>query len=243
MVKSYFIAVVVIAVLAGCGGKEIDEFNKPSEYWYEQMVNAVANGNLEKADSYFSSLQSEHISSPFLSEATMIMAQAHMAQDEYILAEHFLNEYIRRYATPQEREYAEYLKIKAKFLALPYSGRDQGMVDETLRAIDTFKLNYPTSNYLMFVKSMETQLHIAKSELNEQIAQLYDRLGKAKGAEFYRQSSPMTWVSASDIQKATIPWYREAFEGDGSSSWYEFLIPKTRNVISMDDNLTLQTTK
>ena len=93
----------LLVLMTGCG-KEIEEYNKPAEYWYEKMVNAVANGNLEKADGYFSSLQSEHISSPFLSEATLIMAQAHMAQEEYLLAEHFLDEYIRRYATPEGRE-------------------------------------------------------------------------------------------------------------------------------------------
>lgn len=239
MVKSYLVAVVAVIVLTGCGGKEMDEFNKPSEYWYEQMVNAVSNGNLEKADSYFSSLQSEHISSPFLSEATMIMAQAHMAQDEYVLAEHFLNEYIRRYATPQGREYAEFLKIKAKFLALPYTGRDQGMIDETLSAVDTFKASYPESNYLVLVKSMETQLHMAKRELNEQIAQLYDRLGKPKGAEYYRTLSPTKWINASDVEKANTPWYREPFEGDGTSSWYAFMIPDTQSVISMDDNVSV----
>jgi outer membrane protein assembly factor BamD len=38
------------------------------------------------------------------------------------------------------------------------------------------------------------------------------------------------------VVKANIPWYRKVFEGDGSSSWYAYLIPKTRSVVSMDDN-------
>jgi outer membrane protein assembly factor BamD (BamD/ComL family) len=56
---------------------------------------------------------------PFLAEATMIMAQAHMAHEEYLLAEHFLDEYIRRYATPEGREYAEFLKSKPNFWPFP----------------------------------------------------------------------------------------------------------------------------
>lgn len=236
MIRTWFIAMTALILLTGCGSKELEEFNKPAEYWYEKMVTAVSNGNLEKADSYFSSLQSEHISSPFLAEATMIMAQAHMAHDEYLLAEHFLNEYIRRYATPEGREYAEFLKIKAKFLALPNPGRDQGLIDDTLKGVETFKLNYPSSTYLPIVNTMEIQLQLAKGGLNEQIAQLYERLGKPKGAEFYRAMAPVTWVKADEIVNANIPWYRKIFEGDGSSSWYDFIIPKTRNVVSMDDN-------
>jgi outer membrane protein assembly factor BamD len=236
MIRTWFIAITALILLTGCGTKELEEFNKPAEYWYEKMVTAVSNGNLEKADSYFSSLQSEHISSPFLAEATMIMAQAHMAHDEYLLSEHFLNEYIRRYATPEGREYAEFLKIKAKFLALPNPGRDQGLIDETLKGVETFKLNYPSSTYLPIVTTMETQLQLAKGGLNERIAQLYERLGKPKGAEFYRAMAPVTWVKAEEVVNANVPWYREIFEGDGSSSWYDFLIPQTRNVVSMDDN-------
>lgn len=231
-------AVAALLVLGGCSNKEVEEYNKPAEYWYEKMVSAVSNGNLEKADNYFSSLQSEHVSSPFLSEATLIMAQAHMAREEYLLSEHFLDEYIRRYATPEGKEYAEYMKVKAKFLALPNPGRDQGLIDETLKGVETFKSNYPYSPYMALINTMETQLQLARGDLNEKVAQLYDRLGKPKGSAYYRAIDPVTWVPSSEIRPANVVWYREMFEGDGSSSWYEFMIPKTRSVISMDDNDT-----
>lgn len=242
MIKIWLTALATLILLSGCG-KELEEYNKPAEYWYEKMVTAVSNGNLEKADSYFSSLQSEHVSSPFLSEATMIMAQAHMAHDEYLLAEHFLNEYIRRYATPSGREYAEFLKVKAKFLALPNPGRDQGLIDETLKGVEAFKMSYPYSSYLPQLNTMETQLQLARGVLNEQIAQMYERLGKPKGSEYYRAMAPVTWIKSDEIVRADIPWYREMFEGDGSSSWYDFMIPQTRNVISMDDNVSVPSAK
>ncbi|HEX5624243.1 MAG TPA: outer membrane protein assembly factor BamD [Sulfuricurvum sp.] len=237
MIRAVIMAAVALLFLSGCG-KELEEYNKPADYWYEKMIAAISDGNLEKADSAFSSLQSEHISSPLLSEATLIMAQAHMAYEEYLLAEHFLDEYNRRYATVAGREYAEFLKIKAKFLALPNPGRDQGLIDETLKGAFAFKSNYPNSVYTPLVNTMETQLQLAKGTLNEQIAGLYDRLGKPKGAAVYRNMAPVTWIDPSDVEAANIPWYREMFEGDGSSSWYAFMIPQTRSVISMDDNAT-----
>jgi outer membrane protein assembly factor BamD len=159
-----------------------------------------------------------------------------MAYEEYLLAEHFLDEYNRRYATPAGREYVEFLKIKSKFLALPNPGRDQGLIDETLRGVSNFKISYPHSVYMPLVESMETQLQLARGSLNNQIANLYDRLQKPKGAEYYRHIAPVTWIDDKDISPANIPWYREMFEGDGSSSWYDFLIPKTKSVVSMDDN-------
>jgi len=222
--------------MSGCGAKEVDEYNKPADYWYEKMILAVSNGNLEKADSYFSSLQSEHIGSPLLVEATLIMAQAHMVYEEYLLSEHFLDEYNRRYASREGREYAEFLKIKSKFLALPNPGRDQGLIDETLKGVNVFKANYPYSTYMPLVNTMETQLQLARSTLNDQIAQLYSRLGKPKGAAYYSNIAPVTWIDHSAIIPANVRWYREIFEGDGTSSWYAFMIPKTRSVVSMDDN-------
>lgn len=227
--------VAVIFLLGGCAGKEVNEYNKPAEYWYEKMVSSVASGRLEKADSYFSSLQSEHIGSPLLVEATLIMAQAHMASEEYLLSEHFLDEYNRRYASPEGREYAEFSKVKAKFLALPHAGRDQGLIDDALKGVDGFKTSYPYSAYMPLVNTMETQLQLAKGVLNENIAELYTRLGKPKGAEYYSHITPIGWVNQSEIIKPKIAWYKRLFEGDGTSSWYAFMIPKTRSVVSMDD--------
>lgn len=235
MIRIVFMVAMSVLFLTGCS-KEVNEYNKPADYWYEKMISAISEGNLERADSAYSSLQSEHVASPLLSEATLIMAQAHMAYEEYLLSEHFLDEYNRRYATAAGKEYSEFLKIKAKFLALPHPGRDQGLIDETLKGATAFKTSYPNSIYIPLVMTMETQLQLAKSTLNEYIAGLYDRLGKPKAAVVYRNSAPVTWISASEIQAAQVPWYRSIFEGDGTSSWYAFMIPKTRSVVSMDDN-------
>lgn len=237
MIRIVMMAAMTVLFLGGCA-KDVDEYNKPADYWYEKMITAISDGNLERADSAYSSLQSEHIASPLLNEATLIMAQAHMAYEEYLLAEHFLDEYNRRYASTAGKEYAEFLKIKSKFLALPHPGRDQGLIDETLRGAINFKANYPGSIYSPLIMTMETQLELAKATLNEHIAGLYDRLGKPKGAVVYRNSAPVTWINPSEVRAAQVPWYREMFEGDGTSSWYEFMIPKTRNVVSMDDNET-----
>ncbi len=231
MTKFFIYVISALILLGGCS-KEMQEYNKPAAYWYQKMIEFIGKGNLEKADSYYSSLQSEHIGSPLLHEATLIMAQAHMYHEEYLLGEHFLNEYIKRYANPMEREYAEYLKIKAKYLALPYPRRDQGLITEAINAGEDFKKSYPNSTYIPVVDTMVTRLVLARASLNESIASLYERLDKPKAAKYYRNIRKEEWIEWSKVEPASTPFYRSIFEGDGDESWYGFLIPDTQSVVS-----------
>lgn len=218
---------------AGCG-KDVAEYNKPAAYWYEKMINAVANSSLEKADGYFSSLQSEHISSPLLREATMIMAQAHMEAGEYMLAEHFLDEYIRRFASSKEREFASFLKMRAKFMALPNPRRDQTLINDALVEGESFKRSYYRSNYLPEVDTMLVKLTLARANLNQTISSLYGRIDKPKAEAYYAKKEEAVWINWDEVNPPDTPWYREIFEGDGTSSWYASWIPKSTSVIAQD---------
>ena len=229
----------LLMLFSGCT-KELEEYNKPAAYWYGKMVAAISDGHLDKADNYYSSLQSEHIGSPLLPEATLSMAIAHLQYEEYLLAEHFLSEYIKRYATPQEREYAEYMKVKAKYMALPNPRRDQGLIDTAIKEGESFIRRYPDSIYRPVVDTMVTRLYLAEAALDASIADLYERLDKPKAAAYYSRKRPQPWIDWEKIDAAGIPWYRRIFEGDGESSWYAFLIPDTQSVVSRhrDTNVT-----
>jgi len=224
-------ALLLILLFFGCS-KEIEEYNQPAAYWYEKMIEAVGDANLEKADDYYSSLQSEHIGSPLLAEATLILAISHMYYEEYLLSEHFLTEYVKRYANASQREFAEFLKVKAKYMALPNPRRDQGLIQEGIRAGEAFTRNYPHSKYGPIVDTMVLRLYLAEASLNESIASLYDRLDKPGGSNYYRGIEPQPWIDWEKIDPATVPWYRSIFEGDGGPSWYAFLIPDTQSVVS-----------
>jgi len=225
------LALVVMALFSSYS-KDVEEYNKPALYWYGKIVESISDGNLDKADDYYASLQGEHIGSPLLPEATMILAVAHMHNEEYLLTEHFLNEYVKRYADENEREYAEYLKVKAKYMALPNPRRDQVLINDAILAAKTFKQNYPHSMYYTLVDNMLTNLYLASALMDESIASLYDRVDKPKAAAFYRAKIPEKWIDWKEVDRANTPWYREMFEGDGTSSWYAFLIPDTQSVVS-----------
>jgi len=231
--KIYSIVVLLpLSLLFTSCSKEIEEYNKPAMYWYSKITQSVSNGDLERADGYYSSLQGEHIGSPLLPEATMILALAHMQHEEYLLSEYFLDEYIKRYATPNEKEEAEFLKIKAKYKALPHPRRDQALIDDAIAEGEKFKLNYPDSMYVEVINTMLVRLYLAQYVLNEEISDLYERLDKPKSADYYKSINPQPWISSSEVDRAVAPWYRAWFEGDGTSSWYDFMIPDTKSVVS-----------
>lgn len=226
---------------SGCS-KDVDEYNKPALYWYGKIIESISNGNYDKADDYYSSLQGEHIGSPLLPEATMILAIAHMHNEEYLLTEHFLNEYIKRYANANEIEFAEYLKIKAKYKSLPHPRRDQVFIQDAIKEAESFKRSHPHSMYYPLVDTMLTRLYMGEAYFNESIAGLYERIDKPRSAAYYRNLNPQPWIDWSMVDPAEDPWYREWFEGDGTSSWYAFLIPDTKSVVSRntvnDENIT-----
>lgn len=225
------IALASFLLFNGCS-KEVEEYNKPAAYWYSKVISSIASGEIEKADNYYSSLQGEHIGSPLLPEATLILAIAHMHYEEYLLSEHFSNEYMKRYSHANEREFVEFLKIKAKYMALPNPRRDQVLIKEAIKDSKTFKMNYPRSIYYPLVDTMLTNLNMAEAALNESIADLYVRLDKPKSAEYYRNIKKQNWINFDEIDRANSPWYREMFEGDGTESWYTFMIPDTQSVVS-----------
>jgi outer membrane protein assembly factor BamD len=247
-IKTNFILVVLSAMIffSGCS-KEVEEYNKPAVYWYGKIIESVSEGNFDKADNYYSSLQSEHAGSPLLPEATMILAIAHMHYQEYLLSDHFLSEYIKRYANGNEKEFSEFMRVKSKYLALPNPRRDQSLISEAIIAAENFKRNYPNSMYYNVVDTMATNLHMAEAVLNETIASLYDRVDKPKAAAYYRAIKPQPWINWDEVDRANTAWYREWFEGDGTASWYGFLIPDTVSVVSrhantndtLDNNTTL----
>ncbi len=197
--------------ISGCASKK-EEFNKPAEYWYQEMLKEIARGDLEKADTTYTSLQSEHIKSILLPEAMLIMADAHMDHEEYTLSNYYLDEYIKRYGDRRGTEFAKYLKVKAGFMGFKKPLRDQQLLLDTTKDAEAFVKEYPNSIYKVHVDSMLVKLYLAQNQLNEDIAGLYDRVGKPNAAKKYREDANSSEVSGIKYEKAISPWYRRIFE-------------------------------
>ncbi|MRJ01946.1 MAG: outer membrane protein assembly factor BamD [Epsilonproteobacteria bacterium] len=210
MGRKLILTICSLLFIIGCSSKKGPEYNKSDIYWYNKMVHYVAVGDLDKADDYFTSLQSEHFSSPLLPQALLILAQAHMDEEEYLLANYYLDEYIKRFAGPEELPFIKFLKIKSSYLAFKSINRDQKLLQETIQKALKYKEEFPESTYLPMVDTILTRLYMAQYVLESEIASLYERIGKERAAKLYRERVENSWLKREEIE---IP-----------KSWIDYLI-------------------
>jgi outer membrane protein assembly factor BamD len=200
--KRFFvgIAMAVSILVVGCGDKdEVTEFNKPALYWYQKIASSISHSNLDKADSYFISLKSEHMRSPFLPTSIMMLAHAHMNAEEYLLANYYLDEYNKRFGEHHSREYTDFMKLKASFLGVKDVYKDQKLIMDSINKAKIYLQRYPGSAYAPLVNTMLIRLHMSQYLLNENIAALYDRTGKPDAAKIYRDKNKGSVVEMADI--------------------------------------------
>jgi len=199
--KSVLLGVVVAFLFVGCMGSkdEVTEFNKPALYWYKKIAHSISKNNMDKADEYYISLKSEHMRSPLMPTAIMMLAHAHMNQEEYLLANYYLDEYNKRYGAEDTREYTDFMKLKASFLGVQDVNKDQKLIMDSINNARTYLMRYPGSPYTPLVNTILIRLHMSQYLLNENIAALYDRTGKPEAAKIYREKNKGSVVELSDI--------------------------------------------
>lgn len=207
-----FLLVLLFSMFVGCSDDASSLSNKSADFWYQKIISSIAISNLDQADSHFSSLQSEHVSSSLLPEAMLLLSSAHARFDELLLAQYYLDEYLKRFGDESTREYAEFLKVKSAFLNYRHPNRNQKFLDETIQTIEGFDQKYPQSTYKPMVNHMLLRLELGRDALKEEIARLYDRIERPKGAQFYRQKDRLTGIDPQDIKAPEVFWMRKLFE-------------------------------
>lgn len=202
-----------ILIFAGCSSKnEVAEYNKPALYWYNKMIKEISNNDLDAADDTYTSLESEHRNSPLLETSLLILINAHIDEEEYSLANFYLDEYSKRYSLSENIDYTRFLKIKANFLGFKYQLRDQELLENTISEIDNFKKRYYKSPYLPLVETMNSRLYMAKASLDKEISELYTRIDKPEAAKIYAKKVEESWINQKEIVPVKVPFFRSLFE-------------------------------
>jgi len=204
-------SILTIVLITGCSTKD-QEYNKSESYWYNKMIQQISNYRLDEADETYTSLESEHRRSMLLPSALMIIANAHIDDEEYMMANYYLDEYIKKYSTKKDIDYVEFLKIKSNFLAFKNQFREQNLITKTLKEVEVFLKKYPNSQYLYMVNTIKARLLMAKSIFDQEIADLYGRVDKPKAQEFYNEKAKKSWDKPANIKPVDVPWYRWLFE-------------------------------
>ncbi len=199
--KKVFLLFIFISFFISCSNKDVvKEYDKPAIYWYKSIIKSISEDDLDKADSYYISLRSEHLRSPIVPTATMILAKAHIEDKSYLMADYYLDEYLKKYASSKTIELAKFLKIKAAFLGVKDINRDQKLMIDTLKDVDKFTREYPNSIYSPMVYTLKVRLYMAQYLLNENIARLYSRIGKEKASKIYREKNRKSVLNITDIK-------------------------------------------
>ena len=199
--KSILVSITAAFLFAGCMGStdEVEEFNKPALHWYKKIGDSISKKNMDKADAYYISLKSEHMRSPLMPTAMMMLANAHMMQEEYLLANYYLDEYNKRYGEESTREYTDFMKLKASFLGVKDVYKDQKLIMDGISNANKYLMRYPDSEYAPLVNTILIRLHMSQYLLNENIAALYDRTGKEEAGKIYRAKNKGSVVDLVDI--------------------------------------------
>ncbi|MFK5976751.1 MAG: outer membrane protein assembly factor BamD [Sulfurovum sp.] len=198
--KTILMGMVVALLLVGCTkDDEVAEFNKPAIYWYKQIAKSIAKESLDKADAYYISLKSEHIRSPLIPTAMMMLAHAHINAEEYLLANYYLDEYNKRFGSANTMEYIDFMKLKASFLGVRDAYKDQRLIMTSISKATHYLDRYPDSAYAPLVNTIYIRLQMSQYLLNENIASLYDRTGKKDASKIYRAKNSNSVVKLKDI--------------------------------------------
>ncbi len=205
--------ILAIFIFTACSSKQKElEYNKPALYWYNKMLKQVASYRIDEADDTYTSLESEHKHSPLLSSALMIIANAHMEEEEYAMANYYFDEYLKKFGMANNVDYVRYLKVKSKFMGFKNQFREQELVLEAIEDAQMFIDQHPNSKYIYMVQTIKSRLNIAKALFDQEIADLYTRTKKTDASEVYAKRAKENWDDMENITKVKVPWYRAIFE-------------------------------
>lgn len=196
--------------LVGCSSKNqgISEYNKPADYWYEKMLRDIRASDLEGADDKFASLQSEHLNSPLVPEAMLILGRAHMDKREYLLAEFYFEEYLKRFGTLENADFIGYLKLQASFFAFSREALNQQLLLDAIAETEEYIARHPHSRYRPYVDTMLLRLQLANRHLNQEVARIYAIQGKESATQSYKERGDYPWLRSLEVKEPRLPWYR-----------------------------------
>lgn len=211
MKKNFLFIAFAALFLIGCSAKDDEFYNLSAKQWYDIIIKDLQSKDLEIADSHYTSMASEHIADPLLENAQLILAQAHIDEEEYQLADFYLEENAKKFGTSKNMDFIRFLQIKAKFKTFAQPNRDQGLLLKGKEEIDEFGENYPDTKYDPLVKTMLAKFNLAIYALDENIAALYKRTGRDESYEVYKQRLDESDFAGAPMIKPKVPWYRWIF--------------------------------
>jgi len=192
--------------LSGCSNKQQEISNQTALTWHRIIFKDLKSNNLDNADEAFTSLEVEHPQSNFIPTNLIELSLAHYYNNEFELAQYYMQEFKKRFASFKEKEWADYMISKYRFLSITAPYRNQKAVNEAIKFINSTINTYPNSIYNYELNTMLIKLTLTKKLFRNRISNLYQKLDKPKSAKIYK-----TDINNSKIIPPHIPWYKRLF--------------------------------
>jgi len=204
MIKKILILLPLFFFIS-CSNKNLDYKKLTALSWHKKIYKDVKNENLDKADDDFTSFEAEDPGSIYIKTDLLELFLAHQQNEEYDLAIFYLNEYEKRYATPQEITWLEYQKIKMNFLKYDKAYTNQQALLNIITMCNNYLAKYPNSQYLPEVNTILVKAELTKKYFDDKIYKLYKKLDKPKAAKEFKVTIPKNSIPPY------IPWYKKLF--------------------------------
>jgi outer membrane protein assembly factor BamD len=204
--KKIVFGIFLSLFIIGCASKNKEISNQTALHWHKIIFKNLSAIDLDNADDAFTSLEVEHPASKFIPIDMLQLSIAHAKNHEFELATFYMQEFKKRYASFEDKEWADYMIAKYKFLSLDEAYTNQQGLNEALEFVNTTINSYPNSIYNYELNTIKSKLEITKKLFRQNISNLYKRIDKPKSAEIYK-----TDINKNNIIPPHIPWYKKIF--------------------------------
>ena len=158
---------------------------EPDAFLYERGREALENRRWLTAREYFLRIVETYPTSRFRQDARLGIGDTYLGEggvDSDILAAGEFREFLRFYPLHERADYAQYRLAQAQVSQMLSPQRDQTATKEALRELETFRTNYPNSQYLPEVTKLYREARDRLSESEFLVGRHYFRTRWYPGA-------------------------------------------------------------
>ena len=165
---------------------------------YKNIYKYIKSNNLDNADDEYVKLKSDYENSPYLKDATAILAIAHMQKKEYILANFYIQEGLQIDSGNTALQYA---LIKNQFNSALLVKSDSSYIKKALESLQSNVNLISDSEYQTLANSYITRLKLEDTYRSLQTGSLYKRLGKKDASNIYQNRALQNNIDVKSIYK------------------------------------------
>ena len=150
---------------------------------------AIKQHKLVYADNLYLAYRGEHPDSGKIPAMVLTLSKAHIKEKEYLLARYYAEAYIADYPDGKNVDQAWFLRLKALFLRFRSPGSVDSLGEQFQEEAEAFISDPFYRKYHPKAREMLKETKKIQYQRNEALALYYEKLGKPKAADFYRQKN------------------------------------------------------